>query len=98
MAFYSRHTSRKRMPGEDLNLLCRDFLAIKLALSIDKRSSTNNVFPSSGTIVVKSRFLFRIKKAFESCDGNSTNHAFRLVNAVVDIATSNLRGSLAIGK
>ena len=98
MAFYSRHTSRKRMPGEDLNVLCRDFLTTKLALSIYKRSSTNNVFPGGGTIVAKSRILFQIKKAFESSDGNSTNHVFRLVNAVIDIATSNLSGSLAIGK
>ena len=86
------------MPGEDLNVLCTDFLTTKLALSIDKRSSTNNVFPGSGTTVTKSRILFQIKKAFESCDGNSTNYVFRLVNAVVDIATSNLRASLTIGK
>ena len=86
------------MPGEDLNVLCRDFLTTKLALAIDKRSSTNNVFRGSGTTVAKSRILFQNKKAFESCDGNSTNHVFRLVNAVVDIATSNLSGSLAPGK
>ena len=65
------------MPGEDLKVLCTDFLTTKLALSIDKRSSTNNVFPSSsGTTVRKSRILFQIKKTFESCDGNSTNHVF----------------------
>ena len=57
-----------------------EFLMTKFALWLDTRSSTNNIFHSSGRAVEKSGILLQTKKAPEASGVDLTCHLFSLEN------------------
>ena len=57
-----------------------EFLMTKFALWLDTRSSTNNIFHSSGRAVEKSGILLQTEKAPEASGVDLTCHLFSLEN------------------
>ena len=71
----------------------RKILTIKLGLSIDTCSSTDNAPHGSGRVVQKSNSLLQIVKATETSYDHFTCHLFILEHAVAHLEITDLSGS-----
>ena len=68
----------------------QEFLATKLGLWIDTRSSTDNTLHCSGRAAEKSGILFQIEKAAKASGGELTCYMFSLEDAVAHLAVTGI--------